>query len=141
MSTAVLHAAPSSPHVGRIEFGHTRRSQRGWAGTATIDYDGDTWAIELEMIEPFLADMIGFFDEIARPDWSGPTRWESEFQEVALSATGADGLAKLAFRIWWSRADELDNEREGELLVSREELPVFAEQLRELTQLKRAANQ
>lgn len=135
MSTAVLHAVPSSPHAGRIEFGHTRRSRGGWAGTATIDFDGETWAIDLDMIEPYLADMVGFFEEIARPDWSGATRWQSEFQELAIEAAAADGLVELAVSVWWSAADGLDNEREGALVVGRDEMAQFAARLRELTHL------
>lgn len=140
MSTAVLHAAPSSPHVGSIEFGQTHRLRGGWAGTVTIEYDGAIWAIDLDMIDVYLAGMIGFFEEIARPDWCGTTRWRSEFQELSIEAAKANGLVKLAFSIWWSRGDELDNEREGELVVSRDELPQFAARIRELTKLQRDAN-
>lgn len=138
MAVAVLHSASSAQHMGRIEFGSTRRARRGWAGTVTVEYDGELWAIDLDMINPYLADMLAFFDEIAEPDWSGRTRWESEFQELAIEAgAGADDQVNLAFSMWWSRGDELDNEREGKLVVRRGELPQFAARLRELATLHR----
>ncbi len=137
MATAVLRSAPSSPHVGQIEFGATRRARQGWAGTATVEYDGDIWAIDLDMIDVYLSEMVGFFDEIASPDWTGPSQWQSEFAELTIEAQdGQDALVALDVRLWWSRGDELDNEREGQLIVRRNALPQFARQLRELTARK-----
>ena len=138
MTTAALRSAPSSPHVGQIEFGATRRARRGWAGTATVEYDGETWAIDLDMIDVYLSEMLGFFDEIAAPDWTGPSQWQSEFAELTIDAQdGQDALVALDVRLWWSRGDELDNERYGQLIVRRDVLPQFAHELRELTGRKR----
>ena len=137
VAAAVLHSAPSSPHVGQIEFGATSRARHGWAGTATVEYDGETWAIDLDMIDVYLSEMVGFFDEIASPDWTGPSQWQSEFAELTIEAQdGQDALVALDVRLWWSRGDELDNEREGQLIVRRNALPQFACQLRELTARK-----
>jgi hypothetical protein len=70
--------------VGQIELGATSRARQGWAGTATVEYDGDIWAIDLDMIDVFVTEMVGFFDEIAAPDWTGPSRWQSEFAELTV---------------------------------------------------------
>jgi hypothetical protein len=123
--------------VGQIELGATSRARQGWAGTATIEYDGEIWAIDLDMIDVYLSDMVGFFDEIATPDWTGPSRWQSEFAELTIEAGGGqDDLVALDIRLWWSRGDELDNEREGLLIVRRDALPQFAHRLRQLTGAK-----
>ena len=120
--------------MGQIELGATSRARQGWAGTATVEYGGDIWAIDLDMIDVYLSHMVGFFDEIAAPDWTGPSRWESEFGELAIEARGErDDLVALDIRLWWSRGDELDNEREGQLIVRRDALPQFAHRLRALT--------
>jgi hypothetical protein len=134
VATAVLRSAPSSPRVGQLEFGATRRAQQGWAGTATVEYDGDTWAIDLDMIDVYRSEIVEFFDEIAVPGWTGTSRWQSEFAELTIEAqSGQDALVALDVRLWWSRGDELDNEREGQLIVRRDALPQFARQLRKLT--------
>jgi hypothetical protein len=46
-----------------------------------------------------------------------------------------DPRPRITFSLWWSQGDPLDNEREGELQVRADELPVFAAQMRELTGL------
>jgi hypothetical protein len=120
--------------VGRIELGSTRRARHGWAGTATVEYDGETWAIDLDMIDAYLCDMVGFFDEIAAAKWTGPSSWQSEFSELTIEVRDRrDDLVALDIQLWWSRGAELDNEREAQLLIRRDALPQFAHQLRELT--------
>ena len=134
MATAVLHSAPASPHVGRIEFASTRRSRNGWAGTATIEFDGELWPIDLDMIGPYVSEMVRFFDDIARPGWTGAATWRSEFAELTVEAQSkADQLVMLTFCVWWKDGDELDNERGGQLLVRAAALPEFVGRLRELT--------
>lgn len=123
--------------MGQIELDGTSRARQGWAGTATIEYDGDIWAINLDMIDVYVTDMVAFFDEIAAPDWTGPSRWQSAFAELTVEARSErDDLVALDIRLWWSRGDELDNEREGQLIVRRDALPQFARRLRELTGAK-----
>jgi hypothetical protein len=138
VTLASLHSASSSPHVGRIEIGPTRRAKGGWAGPVTVVYDGDEWSIELDMIEVYAADMVGFFEEVAheRGSWSGVKSWRSEFDEVELRATNpGNGLVAFRFRLWWAGDDPLDNERAGELHVRADELPVVATRVRQLTEL------
>jgi hypothetical protein len=80
---------------------------------------------------------VGFFDEIAAPDWTGQSRWQSEFAELTVEARHVqDDLVALDIRFWWSRGDELDNEREGQLIVRRDAQPDFAHRLRALTGAK-----
>jgi uncharacterized protein DUF6228 len=143
VSAAVLHSAPSSPHVGRIEFGQTRRGSGGWAGTATVAYDGEEWGVELDMIDVYTSDMVGFFEEIARErrGWSGVKRWRSEFEELTLEATNpGHAVIELTFSLWWSRGDALDNERQGEVHIRADEVPAFVGQIRELTGLQARRN-
>jgi hypothetical protein len=88
------------------------------------------------MIDAYLSDMVGFFEEIARPGWSGSARWQSEFSEVTVEAKHApDDLVRLSVSVWWKDGDELDNERRGELLIRAAEVSNFAAGLRELTGL------
>lgn len=141
MAGAVLHSAQASPHSGRIEFGQTSRSRPGWAGVATVEYDGEIWGVELDMIDAYLSDTVGFFEQIGRPGWKGPSRWRSEFDELALNAERTDDqLVSLNFRLWWSRGDPLDNERKGQIFVRASDFPDFAASLRELTGLHGTAD-
>jgi Family of unknown function (DUF6228) len=140
VTVAVLHSAPASPHVGRIEFSQKDRKKDSWA--ATVALDGEEWRVELDMIGPFVSGMVGFFDEVAREQhgWSGVKRWRSEFSEMTLEARNlGNGLIALTFSLWWSLGDPLDNEREGELHVRADELPAFAARLRELTGVRGSA--
>jgi hypothetical protein len=127
--------------VGRIEFGPMRRQSGGWAGTATVAYDGEEWGVELDMIDPYRQALVAFFDELARESKHGgvgASRWKSEFSELTLEARGAgDATVTLRFELWWSRDDALDNDREGELRVRAEELPSFAAQIRAIAGVDR----
>lgn len=90
--------------------------------------------IDLDMIDAYLSEMIGFFDEIARPGWTGPSQWQSKSAELTIEGHDReDTHVALHVRLWWSRGDELDSERHGQLIVRRDALPRFARQLRELT--------
>ena len=139
MTVAALRSAPGSPNVGRVEFGPTARAKGGWAGPATVEYNGEEWAVDLDMIDAYTSDMVGFFEEIARQreGWEGLKRWRSEFSEMTLRASNpGDGLVRITFELWWSKRDPLDNDREGELEVRADDLPRFATQVRELTVLR-----
>ena len=54
--------------------------------TATLLLDGEDWSVGLDMITPYLNDMVGFFEEIAdaRAGWSDKKWWESEFDELTI---------------------------------------------------------
>src|ERR671937_6592 len=98
MQQPTLYSAPSSPHVGRIEFARGRQdATRGsFQCTGTFAIDGEEWSVELEVIDPYRADMLGFFEELAAgtAGWLGVKAWESEFAEMALAARNSgDGVA------------------------------------------------
>ena len=103
----------------------------------TVEYDGESWGVELDMIDAYTNDMVAFFEEIAASDWNGSAEWRSEFAEIRVVAvSAADGLTSLAFLLWWSTGDELDNTREGTLHVRTDELPRFAKRLRDLSEVE-----
>jgi hypothetical protein len=86
------------------------------------------------MIGPYAPKWWGSFDEIARPEWAGEGRWQSEFGELTVEVESRpDQLTALTLSVWSRDGDELDNERGGQLLVRAAELPEFAARLRELT--------
>src|SRR3954453_18469752 len=133
MAIATLHAAPSSPHAGRIEFGPSSRRRHGWAGAITVVYDGQEWAVEVDMIDAYVADMVGFFEQLARRSAASVEPWRSEFGEIVLTpATVNRDVIALRFWLSWGE-DELADEPEGELHVPRRALPHFAADIRELT--------
>jgi hypothetical protein len=47
----------------------------------TLSIGTKEWTLHLEMIEPYRADMLGFFEQIAKAEGS-PLRWESEYAEL-----------------------------------------------------------
>jgi hypothetical protein len=103
----------------------------------TVEYDGESWVVELDMIDAYTSDMVAFFEEIAASDWNGSAEWQSEFAEISVvAARAADGLTSFAFSLWWSEGDGLDNTREGTLHVHAEDLPDFAKRLRDLTEVE-----
>jgi hypothetical protein len=107
----------------------------------TLEYDGDTFGVELDMIDAYTSDMIAFFEEIADPDWIGTAKWQSEFAEITVMAARAGNeLVSLTFSLRWVDADELDNTREGTLQVRAGALPLFAQRVRELTEVKGPVN-
>jgi hypothetical protein len=102
-----------------------------------VECDGESWGVELDMIDAYTNDMVAFFEEISAPAWNGSAEWTSEFAEISVTAQRTpDGLTSLAFSLWWNKGDELDNTRDGTLHVRTEELPEFAKRLRDLTEVK-----
>jgi hypothetical protein len=78
---AVLRTTPSSPHIGRIEFSNPRRESGYFVCTGTLESDGEEWSVDIEMIDVYMTDMLGFFSDMARHvrGWWGVMSWESEF--------------------------------------------------------------
>jgi hypothetical protein len=71
---------------------------------ATLTEDGDQWSVDVEMIEPYRSDMLGFFEEMAveSSGWPGTKEWRSEFATLRVTAvTGGDGNVSLAVTAWW----------------------------------------
>jgi hypothetical protein len=128
---AAIHSAPASPHVGRIEFSEPRLRRHDFTCRATVVLDGEEWSVGLDMIEPYRAEMMGFFDELAREasGWAGEKAWSSEFAELELGAThdGADAVT-FRFRIRWP--PRYEEERDGSLVVRAQALDRLAAELR-----------
>lgn len=74
----------SSDATARIEFENGKLHAGDYfTCTVRVVIAGEEWdPIELEMIEPYREDMLGFFEQIAQGaarGWDGENRWESEF--------------------------------------------------------------
>jgi hypothetical protein len=92
---AAIYSAQDAELYGFIEFSEPR-----WKGSAfrcafTQVVADEQWSVAVWMTEMHAADLVAFFDEIARGtgSWSQPKLWESEDSEVGLSARpgAADG--------------------------------------------------
>jgi hypothetical protein len=61
---------------------------------ATVEANSETYEVELEMINPYREDMLGFFEDMSsrhKRGWSGVMTWESEFAEMKLDVRNPDG--------------------------------------------------
>jgi hypothetical protein len=60
---------------------------------ATLIENGDESSTDVEMIEPYRYDMLGFFEEMAAEasGWPGTKEWRSEFATLMVAAVNADG--------------------------------------------------
>ena len=131
-----LRSAPGSPHVGGVEFTEGARRRGYFVCTATLLLDGEDWSVGLDMITPYLNDMVGFFEEIAdaRAGWSDKKWWESEFDELTIWASNeGNGLVDLSFFISWP--PRYEDEQRGSFVARADELPRVAAEMREFTGL------
>ena len=133
---ALIRSIPSSPHYGWLEFAPSAR--RGYACTATLAIDADEWGIELDMINPYRHFMAEFFEELARcsDGWSGTKSWHSEFQQMEVDAA-YDGEVGVRFDVWMCWPPERVEERSGSVVVSADDLPRFARDVRAVLRLDR----
>jgi hypothetical protein len=135
---AAIYSAPEASVYGWIEFAEPRFDIPGgdFGCRFTLAIGGDEWSLDLVMIEPYTADMLGFFEEIAQPaaEWLEPKRWESEDGEVAITATHADTSA-VQFRVRMRWPPEYEAEVVESLVVRRSELEDMARQMRSLVEL------
>ena len=137
---AALHSAPSSPHVGRIEFSCPRgAASRGYfACVETLELDGEERSVDVEMIGPYRADMLGFFEELAEQaaGWSGEKPWESESAEMRVTARNSgDGVTIL--EVWIRQPPTYEEEHKGILHVRSGELPRFDDRIRAFLRMER----
>ena len=132
MSRRVVYTAPLSPRRGRLEFTDARFQRTDFTCTATIESDGEEWSIGLDMIEPYRADMMAFFEELATDPvgWSSPKEWESEFAELSVRATrgGENGIVTLDVLMRWP--PRYDDEQRATLVVRAVGLAQLAEAMR-----------
>jgi hypothetical protein len=94
--------------------------------------------IELQMIEPYRADMLAFFEELAQgaaAGWNGDNGWESEFSQLHLAAT-SDGEGEVTIRIFVRWAPNYDDERRGELSMRATDVERFGERMRKFLRLE-----
>lgn len=104
--------------------------------SALVETDGVEWPeIEFLMIEPYRADCLGYFEELARAlreGRMGRSAWESEYSELRLVANLREQVIRFDLRAWWSRRDE---EQSGELTVPADGVARFAERMRSFLRL------
>jgi len=173
---ARLVSAPDAPDYGWIEFSEPRYGSAPWRGSRverfnpleiatgkrsprrhgnpdrdfacvfTLSSNGEESGIELDQIDPYAADMLGFFEEMARDaaGWNEPKGWFSEFIEVQIIATHRRSDVELRVLMRWeerpgqphrTKRDEdpwYEQERQGVLTVQPEDLGPFAAQMRRL---------
>jgi hypothetical protein len=137
---ARLISAPGAPY-GWIEFSNPRHGPDRWragnpgcdfACTFTLSLNDETSGVELDQIDPYASEMLGFFEEMARDadGWRGQKAWRSEYSVVEIAATHSGPGVELAVLMRWPPLYE--QERRGVLTVSPDDLDRFAGQIRGL---------
>jgi hypothetical protein len=135
----ILGTSPGSPVGGRIEFSEPRwvwfRDRSGYlVCTVTVALADDERAVEIEQIPPYVSDMVGSFEDMARHarGWSGVMPWESEYAEVKLDVRNPDGQSVFVdFLMRWP--PKYEEEWSGSFAVSADALPRAAEAMHKLT--------
>ena len=162
---ARLVAAPDAPDYGWIELSEPRlgpaggvyRSRsiregdpgRDFGCVFTLSLNDEESGVELEQVDHYAAEMLGFFEEMARDaaGWKEPKLWLSEFAEVEITAAHRGSDVALGVLMRWPRGplgparrrDEdprYEQERRGVLTVQPEDLEPFAAQMRRLMRRK-----
>jgi hypothetical protein len=103
--------------------------------TLSVSVEGKERLIELDQISPYISDMLGFFLELRRGDWSGLKSWTSEFSEVSIDATHDGGTVRFDVRIEWPASHGGDGWH-GRLEFDQARLPRFAAELASALQLE-----
>ena len=136
---AALRTAPTSPVVGEIVFSRGELHRGYFSCTASVEANGEVWTVDLEMIEPYRADMLGFFEEIARSarrGWEGGTRWESEYSEFHLDAY-AKGDGEVALDVYMRWPPTYDEERQTRMMFAVEAVERYGERMRGFLRMER----
>jgi Family of unknown function (DUF6228) len=131
---ATLRSVPSSPTFGVLRFtGAAHRGGGDFKCLATIEANTDTYEVELDMIDPYRDDMLGFFEDMARHKrgWSGVMSWESEFAEMKLDVRNPEG-GDVTFDVSMRWPPNYEDDWSGSLVVNADQLPRFAEAMRKL---------
>lgn len=138
---ARLVSAPDAYDYGWIQLSEPREGPEQWraghpgrdfACVFTLSLNDEESEVELDQIDPYAAEMLGFFEEIARDaeGWTEPKLWRSEFSEVHIAATHRGSDVQLEILIRWPPLYE--RERRGVLIVRPGDLGPFAAQMRGL---------
>jgi hypothetical protein len=131
---ATLRSVPSSPTFGYLRFsGAGHRGGGDFKCLATVEANSETYEVELEMIDPYRRDMLGFFEDMGRHrrGWSGVMSWESEFAEMKLDVRNPDG-GDVTVDVLMRWPPSYEDEWSGSLVVNADELPRAAEAMRKL---------
>jgi uncharacterized protein DUF6228 len=85
---AVLSSVPGSEHAGRLEFENPRRESGFLVVTAIVAVDDEEWSADIDMIDPYVNDMLGFFQDMARHrrGWHGVMSGTSEYNAMQIAA-------------------------------------------------------
>jgi hypothetical protein len=143
MGAAVkLRSEASSPAVGEVAFSRGKLESDGWFScVASVEANGEMWEIELGMIEPYRADMLGFFEDLGRAasrGWEGELLWESEYAEMRVEAKASgDGLVVLDMRLRWPPSYE--EEKQATLSFSVEAVERAAERMHNFLRMERGS--
>jgi hypothetical protein len=90
----ILRTAPSSPIFGLIGLnGRRHRGGGDFKCRARVEANSQTYEVELDMIDAYAQDMLGFFEDMGRyrRGWSGVMSWQSEFAEMNLDVRNPGG--------------------------------------------------
>jgi hypothetical protein len=134
-----LRSAPTSPRSGAIEFSGAGRRDGGFICVAALMLDGEEWSVELDMISPYVAAMVGFFEEMAdaADGWPDVKAWESEFDELTIWARNeGTGLVALDVRL---RSAGYEDDIRSTFEARAEELPRVAEEMRDFARMERGS--
>jgi Family of unknown function (DUF6228) len=135
---AILWSAPSAAHTGRIEFANARHRRGYTVVTGIVEMDGDEYAVEIESIDPYLRDMLGFVTDMAANahGWVGLMSWEAEDAVMRLDARNrGTGEVDVDILIRWP--PKLEEEWTGTLQIRADSLPNAATAMRTMSGLER----
>jgi Family of unknown function (DUF6228) len=138
----VLATLSSEDGDSRIEFQDGQLAADGYfTCRAVVVADGAEWPpIELEMIEPYRRDTLGYFEELAAgatTGWEGENTWTSEHRQLSLAATHT-GDGAISVRVLARWRPDYETERRGELTMSVEAVKLLAPRMSDFLRLKAA---
>jgi hypothetical protein len=131
---ATLRTAPSAPSFGLLSFAGTpHRGGGDLRCRATLEEGGETYEVDLEMIDAYRRIMLRFFEIAADPEeaWSEQRGWSSEHSELSISIgpTNQDDLRLVVLMRW---PPEYEASQDAILVVTRPALQNFGETVCEL---------
>lgn len=109
--------------------------------TLAITLDGEERRIELDQITVYVADMLGFFEDLASSASSSPpsvTTWESEFAEARVIATRQGEHVRFDIDLWWPPKAG-GGSWQGQMLFEARRLGHFVDVLRRLLKIERGS--
>jgi hypothetical protein len=89
------------------------------------------WETKLGMIEPYRADMLGFFEDLGRVasrGWEGERFWESEYAEMRVAAKAA-GDGRVVFDVLLRWPPTYEEEKRATLAFPAEAVERAAERM------------